>query len=405
MPKKDKKKKKKHSLFPAYCDKLLIITTFLLVIYSSIMIASAAMGEGAGDSSVITRSVTRQVVFFALGTFLMIFFTRHNFLKLLTIKAFDLGYWAILVLLLLTRLSGATYGAYGWIRIGGISIQPSEFSKVYIMMYGAKLLGNNDPENNKKNFLRLVVRAFIYFAIILAYQKDLGSAVVLAGITFVILLVPPYKELNKYHFRMLLMILGIIVAIVIIMLPGFNEYLSEHAGSSYKIGRFLAAYNPFAYQYSTGYHLIMGLVSFATGGWFGLGYGQSIHKYMNFPNPTTDFILPVIVEEMGIIGGLIPILVAYGILLYKLMRYSFKTPSTSSKMILSGSFAYLFIHFVLNVGGVSGLIPLTGVPLLLVSSGGSSLLATMMALGISESEIIVYRKQEALKNESNSGQI
>ena len=136
----------------------------------------------------------------------------------------------------------------------------------------------------------------------------------------------------------------------------------------------------------------MGLVSFATGGLFGVGYGQSIHKYMNFPNPTTDFILPIIVEEMGIIWGFLPIMICYSIIFFKLIRYSYKSPTLSGKIVLVGTFAYLFIHFVLNIGGVSGIIPLTGVPLLFVSSGGSSLVASLTAIGLSEAEIIKCRR-------------
>ena len=136
----------------------------------------------------------------------------------------------------------------------------------------------------------------------------------------------------------------------------------------------------------------MSLISFATGGLFGLGYGKSIHKYMNFPNPSTDFILPVVVEELGVITGLAPILLGYGVLLVSLMYYSFKTKLNRSRIVFVGTFTYLIAHFILNVGGVSGLIPLTGVPLLFVSAGGTSLLSIMSCLGLVESEIIEYRR-------------
>ena len=365
------------------------------------MVASAAMGEGAGDTGVITRTLIRQTVFFIAGLILMTICSRINFIKI-KLKLFYVAYGILCALLLLTKLSGSTYGAYGWIRIGGLSVQPSEFAKIFIILFGAKLLGHNGIKN-KHNFFLFMFLAFVYFVIILFYQHDTGSAVVLAGITFLIMLIPPYKEYDKYHVRMILMMIAMIGVVVLIMTPAFNEFLAEHEGS-YIVGRFLAADNPFAYQYDAGYHLIMGLVSFATGGWFGLGYGQSIHKYMNFPNPTTDFILPVIVEELGIIGGFLPIIVMYGIIFYKLIKYSIEVKYTSSKMILVGTFAYLAIHFVLNVGGVSGIIPLTGVPLLFVSSGGSSLIASMMAIGLCENEIIKYKK-EKIKLESSGGQI
>lgn len=402
--KKPIKKRKRFSLFPAFCDKTLIIVTFLLIIFSSFMIASAAQGEAAGDTSVITNTFIRQIMFFILGLVAMIFLTRSRAFDMFSRTAYDYLYWIVFGALIITRAFGETNGAYGWIRLGPLSLQPSEFAKIFIVMYGAKVLGfrSNNPEKNKRNFWHYVIKALLYVVVILGWQHDLGSAVVLAGMVYIIILIPPYKELYKYHRRMLYIIVFLIGGIVLIMLPAFNEALSSHS-DNYQVARFLAADNPFKYQYDSGYHLIMGLVSFATGGWFGLGYTNSIHKYMNFPNPTTDFILPVIVEELGVVFGLIPILLAYVIIFYKLIRYSLKVTTTSSKMILLGTFSYLFIHFVLNVGGVSGLIPLTGVPLLLVSSGGSSLVATMCAIGLCESEIIKYRREENAK--SNSGEI
>lgn len=361
-----------------------------LVAFGSVMIMSAEMGEFAGQIGVIAKTARRQLMFIAFGIFLMIFLSKIN-LMAFRIEIYWIFYFLFLILLLVTRISGSTNGAYAWIRLGPISVQPSEFAKVFIMVFGTKLLSKNEGKNNLLNFKKFTGAAFVYFVIILLYQKDLGSAVVLAGICFIIAMLPPYKELNNIHFYMIISIILILILVAIMMSPVVNNFLMNHS-SNYMIGRFLAAANPFAFQYDTGYHLIMGLVSFATGGLFGLGYGQSIHKYMNFPNPSNDFILPVIVEEMGVVFGLLPILLCYGIIFYRLIKHSMETPYLSCKMILSGTFAYLAIHFVLNVGGVSGLVPLTGVPLLLISSGGSSLAAAMAAIGVCESEIIRYRK-------------
>ncbi len=391
-----KKHLKKHSLFPAYTDKLLVFTVLILVIYSSIMVASAAMGEGAGDTGVVTNTLKRQAVFALFGLIGMGFAARSEWLFKCPPIYFYALYFIVVILLFSCRAFGATYGAYGWIRIGSISVQPSEFAKIFMIAFAAKLFSKDRQDINLLNAKIFIAFSLILFIIILFLQKDLGSAVVLLGICFIMLLIVPYKEINKIRGWMLFMVLLLIIGIVVIFLPSVNSFLEEHS-SSYQIGRFLAANNPFKYQYDVGYHLIMGLVSFATGGWFGVGYGQSIHKYMNFPNPTTDFILPVIVEEMGILGGFIPIMGLYAIIFFKLVRYSLKTSELSSKIIFVGTFAYFFIHFVLNIGGVSGLIPLTGVPLLLVSSGGSSLIASMTAIGLCEKEICKYRFRSKTK--------
>ncbi len=393
---KQKKKQRKHfSVFPAFSDKLLVFAVLILVIYSSIMVASAAMGEGAGDTGVVTRTLQRQGLFAAIGLVGMSIASRSDWLFKRHIRVFYVLYGFVVFLLLVCRLFPATYGAYGWIRIGSISVQPSEFAKIFMIAFAAQLFRFDRHEQNLKNAKIFIASSLFLFFIILGLQKDLGSGVVLLGMCFIMLLIVPYKELNKIRKIMLILIVFVIVGIVIIFLPSVNSFLEEHS-SSYQIGRFLAANNPFKYQYDVGYHLIMGLVSFATGGWFGVGYGQSIHKYMNFPNPTTDFILPVIVEEMGVVGGFIPIMALYAIIFFKLVRYSIKANEMSGKIILVGTFAYFFIHFVLNIGGVSGLIPLTGVPLLFVSSGGSSLVASMTAIGLCEEEIIKYRRSNVI---------
>ena len=389
--KKPRRKLKKFKLFPAYCDKALILVTIMLVIYSSIMVASAAMGEGAGDTGVVTRTFQRQILFSVAGIISMVLVIRRDFLNYLNLKKFNFLYWVVVATLLSCRLFKATYGAYAWIRLGGLSVQPSEFAKVFMLLYGAKIFEVDSHRDNLWNAYVYIAKSLLLFGIILVIQKDLGSATVLLGMCFIMLLIVPYRELNKIRKWMLGMILLVIIGIVIIMLPATNAFLEKHS-SSYQIGRFLAANNPFKYKYDAGYHLIMGLVSFATGGLFGVGYGQSIHKYMNFPNPTTDFILPIIVEEMGIIWGFLPIMICYGIIFFKLISYSYKSPTYSGKIVLVGTFAYLFIHFVLNIGGVSGIIPLTGVPLLFVSSGGSSLVASLTAIGLSEAEIIKCRR-------------
>ncbi|MBR0461557.1 MAG: FtsW/RodA/SpoVE family cell cycle protein [Erysipelotrichaceae bacterium] len=395
-------KKKRFSLFPAYCDRLLILATLGLVIFGSFMVVSAEMGSAAGDASVIITSAGRQGAYFLLGLIGMIFFTRLGAIERIRLELYWIGYFVLLGSLLICRFFPSANGAYAWIRLGPVSIQPSELAKVFMMAFGGKLLGHNSAKNNIENFKKFWICTVVYFVIILFIQKDLGSAIIFLGICYCVALVPPYKDYTKWHLGMLLGILILLSLVLLLLSPWFTTFLEKHAGH-YMIGRFLASANPFAYQYDTGYHLIMGLVSFATGGWFGLGYGQSIHKYMNFPNPATDFILPVIVEELGIMGFIV-ILIGYGIIFYKLWRHSLDCTYTSGKMILMGTFVFLALHFVLNVGGVSGLIPLTGVPLLLISSGGSSLFATMCAIGICESEIIRYKKEKE-KHAHNSREV
>ena len=380
-------------------NRFVTFSALALVIFGSLMIASAEMGNSVGDTSYLTSVIVKQVVYALIGIGAYFACMHFNILKRKTSIFYGL-YIAMLVLLLACRVFGQINGAYAWISFGSVAtIQPSEFAKVFMILFGAKMLGQDHKERNRNNFITFAAAAGIYFIVIAKVQNDFGSAIVLAAICYCILMIPPYKELREYQKWMTIIIFVGLAGIAIILSPPVTE-LMKLQSDNYMIGRFLAAANPFLYRYDNGYHVIMALVSFANGGIFGLGYGNSIHKYMNFPNPSNDFILPVIVEELGIVG-FAGFIAAYCFLLIPLIRMSFKTKYTSSKMILLGVFVYFIVHFILNVGGVSALIPLTGVPLLLISSGGSSLMASMAGLGFAQHELIRNKKA----NESNSGQV
>ena len=387
-------------LFPRHSDPLLIMSCIILVIFGSFMIMSAEMGESSADISIISNTILKQVIIIVIAILSLNIIMRLNWHKM-SIEFLWALYVAFLIALFVPRLYAPVGGAYAWIRISGFSIQPSEFAKVFVIYFGSRLLGKENDRNIMNHFQKYVMAVLIYFIVIVFVEKDFGSAFVLLLIAYIIALLPSNKELRKtQNIMIVLAIFGIIFAVTILLI-GTN--ILERFKDNYMVARFLASANPFEYQYDAGYHLVMSLVSFATGGLFGVGYTNSIHKYMNFPNPSTDFILPVIIEEMGIVFGLVPILIFYGLIIGCLVHHSKKSNILESKMVITGAYIYLVVHFIFNVGGVSGFIPLTGVPLLLISSGGSSLWAYFCAIGFVEYEIIRYRK--GLENENNSREI
>ena len=374
-------------------DKRVFIAMILLLGYGSMMIASAEMGNAVGDTAYLTGVMVRQLIYAVAGLIAYVIMANVRFQRMGAFFAWAI-YFGIMFLLILCRFFGQIGGAYAWIQIGsGATIQPSEFAKVFMIVFACSILCHDRKERNIVYFWQYAAAVFVYFLIILGLQHDLGSAVVLFIVSYCLALMPRYKELHKAQNWMVFLILLAVGGVVIVLSPPVTELMKRHA-DNYMIGRFLAAADPFLYQYDNGYHIIMSLVSFANGGWFGLGYGNSIHKYMNFPNPSNDFILPVIVEEFGFVGFLVLIFL-YGLMLYPIIRASFKTTSTVGKITLLGTFLYFVTHFILNVGGVSGFIPLTGVPLLMISSGGSSLMASMACLGLAQNELIRLKKENA----------
>ena len=370
---------------------IIFFSALILVIFGSLMIVSAEMGNVPGDTAYLFKELKKQLIlaFISLAGLLIMTNCGQYFYKPRLIL-FQMAYVFIFFLLLITRLSGSINGAYAWIYIGGFSFQPSELAKTFMIIFGAKIVGTDYKEKNLDYLKKYILCAVGYVLTILIYQSDLGSAVVLAIICYCIVLIPPYKEAWKLQSKMFVVMFAVI-ALAFLAMTDLGTKLIVKVLPDYMGGRFLAANNPFLYQYDYGYHLIMSLATFVSGGIFGRGYGKSIHKSMNFPNPSSDFILPVIVEELGIVGFSLLIIV-YFTMLITLLICSYRARYISSKVIMLGTFVYFISHFILNVGGVSGLIPLTGVPLLLISSGGSSLLFSLLALGMAQSEMARNRK-------------
>lgn len=397
-------KTNKSSSISSYIDRWLLLATIGLAVFGFFMILSAEMGESTADINVLSSATLKQVLNLVLGlAFLFIFTYKGHFFTNLRKTFYDGLYWFMLISLLVPRLFAPVGGAYAWIRIFNFSIQPSEFAKLFIIIYSSKVFAKDEPTKNAIILKSYIIKLLIYVIIIVFVQKDLGSAVVLGIIGYVCALVAPYASIRKIQNWMIIGILFFFV-LVFIGLSSIGTSFLEHFADDYKVLRFLSSANPFNYQYGSGYHLVMSLVTMAAGGLTGVGYGKSIHKFMNFPNPSTDFILPVIIEELGLLFGFGSVIVGYGIILVRLGVHAKRCQYARGKIVITGTFIYFLVHFIFNVGGVSGLIPLTGVPLLLISSGGSSLMACMGAIGFSLSEIINYRRRLNI-DENNSRKV
>ncbi len=383
-----------------HSDRLINIAVVILSVFGTLMIASATMGNSAGDSNVIVSTMFRQAVYLLLGFGVLFFLSRFSLFRF-NRQIYFILYGILIILLILPRILGhGSYGAYGWIRLGSFTVQPAEFAKVFALVFIPYILCSpkKSAEQAKKEYLQSAGMMLIMALVIIVWQKDTGSGIIFAGISYFLYMIPGYKDYRKYQ-RILLILLAVGLAFSALALsPIGTSFLESLNSDSYMISRFLSSANPFKYQYNIGYHLILSLVASASGGLTGNGYGSSIYKYMNFPNTDNDFILPIIIEELGILGFVL-IVALYGIIIFRLMKYAFaKEASTRSKMILTGTAVFFFLHFILNVGGVSGIIPLTGVPLLLISAGGSSTIAIMMAVGICQHEIKNIKERERNAN-------
>ncbi|HVH53182.1 MAG TPA: FtsW/RodA/SpoVE family cell cycle protein, partial [Actinomycetota bacterium] len=196
-------------------------------------------------------------------------------------------------------------------------------------------------------------------------QPDLGTAVILAGSVFLLV----FAAGVRLRYLAAVGVLGGAIGFALIMAEGYRR------------ARFLSFLHPWADAKNTGYQLIQSLIALGSGGWLGVGLGTSRQKWMYVPNAHTDFIFSILGEELGLMGEIV-VLVAFGVLIYAGIRIAARAPDVFGRLLASGIVSWFGLQIVVNLGAVTGLLPITGVPLPMLSYGGSSLVVSLAAVGI-----------------------
>lgn len=384
-------------------DKTVYFCVVILAIYGIVMIGSASIGQSAKyGPTYATMNMIKQAVFVLVGFGFMIFLTRCFKKSWINASSTWVYYGIGLVLMISCLLFEDGKGSHAWIRLGSFTLQPAEFMKIIMILFLAFHFGEIEefcqiPRNITKHkkeelqkrklwycLLRPIIAIMAAFCVGVFLQKDMGSSLILAFICMMLFFITPRPYYNKY--KKLSLILLAIGAVVIFLSATFIL-------KPYQLGRIYTWLNPLKDIQNDGWQLTNALVAFATGGLFGKGFGASTQKYGYIPESHNDFIVAIIYEELGLVGFLL-FLIPYCLIIYKLFHYGMRVKDTKSKLILYGVALYFFTHLLVNVGGVSGFIPMTGVPLLLISSGGSSTLAAMIGLGIAQAIIAKYNRDQ-----------
>lgn len=381
-------------------DLMIHLAMFALMIYGTLMIGSASMGLAVSNPSYLVKTVIKQIVFVVIGYFIMCKLSNWFRLERLKSKKFPFLIIGMEVLLVSCIAFTASGGAHAWIRIPipgmEVSLQPSEFAKIISILIVAAYLGDVKKIYPRKRdlFVRPLLFIGIYLVTVLFVQHDFGSMAVIFLIVCVCLLIPTHPQAKNFQI-FLKIAFWVMVGVAIFILSPFGTHLIESLPflSTYQKNRFLSAVNPFQDIYGSSYQIVKGLVSFADGGLFGVGYGNSVRKYTDFPAANTDFILAILVEELGFLGFLL-LIALYSLIVFRLLYFAMKIQNEKAKIILTGTAMYFVVHCFFNIGGVTGLIPLTGVPLLMISSGGSSTMSIMFMVGIAQAVISQYNRKE-----------
>lgn len=372
-------------------DKPLLFFTILYSVFGLIMILSAS-----SVSAVLRYHVSTYYFFIRQLLFIIVsFIIGIVILKLPTSKY--KYFTPFLVLGILAALAGLfiygriSNGAQSWYKIGFFNLQPTEFAKSIIIIYMAVFYDRilKKKNTNVYNYLIPIAVAIVMFLLI-CMQPDFGGAVILAGITFLIFIILP---IEKNNFTRLLKFLGIALIIGgIVFINSGNDFFNET-----QMARFKFKEPCKRYKEDTGYQVCNGFIAMHNGGLFGVGLGNSTQKYLYLPEAHTDFIFAIIVEELGLIFGILVIL-GYLYILYRILRVAKKSYTLRGSILAYGTFALIFMHLLINFLGSLAVIPLTGVPLPLLSYGGSFTINIIMMLfvvqRVSIENSIAREKQE-----------
>lgn len=354
---------------------LLGATGFLLAL-GIVMVASASSvfsyQQNNGNSWALA---TRQLIFAAIGVFLMIAVSKMH---VDSIRRWAPLFMVIVGILLVVVLvvGTAVHGQKNWIDFGGpIRIQPSEFAKLAIIMWGADVLDRKYHLLEQRNHLLIPVLP-VSFAVLLlvVLQGDLGTAMVMMPIVASLLY---FVGAPRNWFLAMGAVFVVAIAALSIAAP-------------YRIARFTSWLDPYADAQGTGFQVIHGQQALGSGGWWGVGLGGSREKWGTLPEAHTDFIYAVLGEELGIIGTILVLIIFTAIAIVGL-RIARGTNEAFIQIAALGIVAWIVTQALVNIGAVLGILPITGVPLPLVSYGGSSLIPTLLAMGI----LMAFAKHEA----------
>ena len=348
-------------------DKTLLLTIGILVGLGLVFLSSASAVIGYAKYGSTYHYFYRQVVIFLVGIVCFWIFYRINYL---TWKKYSFlllfASVAFLCLVFIPSLAANWGTSRSWISVFGLSLQPSEFVKLFFLVYLAAFL------ESRKNALHDVQRGvgpfLIVFGIIaglMLLQPDLGTLFIIATTTFVVYFVGG----GKISHLVTILLLGVLAFFIMVQLK------------PYQMDRFKCVMQSGYNTQSSCYQLDQSLIAVGSGGFWGLGLGQSKQKFLYLPEAHGDSIFAVVAEEIGLVGSILFIAV-YIFLFYRIILIAKRVQDVFGRLLAVGVGTWIVMQAFLNIGGVIGLIPMTGVPLPLVSQGGSNLLATLIALGI-----------------------
>lgn len=346
---------------------LMLGASFLLLVFGIVMIfsaSSAAAFSKYGDSFYYFK---HQILSAVMGFILLLVLANQDYHKLSRWSGFLI--FSALILLMIVIIPGVgrmVGGARRWIELGFFTLQPSELGKLAMVIFTADLLTRRKEQI--KELPKLLVPLFpvlILACILVMMQPDLGTAFTIFVVVFVLIFLAGARWSHFF---------GIAAGgIAVVTLLIFSE--------DYRRQRFLSFLNPWESPRGAGFHIIQSLIAFGSGGIRGMGLGMSRQKFFYLPAAHTDFIFAIIGEELGLIGSLFIVFI-FAFITFIGIKIALRARDQFGTLLGAGIVTVIASQALVNMGAVTGIIPVTGIPLPLVSYGGSSLVFTLSGIGI-----------------------
>jgi cell division protein FtsW len=348
-------------------DKWLFFTTLLLVVVGLLMVfsASAVVAQARYHSPYI--DVGRQAAWALAGVLALLLLMHIDSSRLNSPRFIYPALSVTTLLLLLVFVMPGSHNTHRWIRFGSFfTLQPSEIAKPVLVLFLAWFLSTrlDAMRDWKHTLLRAALVPLVFIALVLK-QPDLGTALVLAGVTAMLLMLAGMEW--KYLVGAMAAALPVLAALLLLV--------------PWRRARMLVFLHPQADPMGAGYHITQSLIAVGTGGFAGKGYMEGMGKLFYLPEAATDFIFANIAEELGFLGASL-IVILFLILGARGLRAAFRAPEPFSRLVAFGISTTILLQAFFNISVVLSLVPAKGIPLPLISSGGTSLFCTLASIGI-----------------------
>ncbi|USK86372.1 FtsW/RodA/SpoVE family cell cycle protein [Peribacillus asahii] len=375
--------------YPIFIAIVLLCLFGLVMVYSSSMITAVGRYNYPMDYFYEKQKIALIISFVAMIAAMIFPYKAYQNKKFLMFIMFGIAGSLIVVDL----FGHASSGAQSWIKIGSSSFQPAEFAKLAMIIYLAAMYGKRqDRINNIDKAVIPPILFLIGICYLIATQPDYGSAAIifLISCTIIVSSGMTLKSLSKL--LIIFVSLAGIFALGVLLTGNLSSVFSDN-----KVARFTGFMDPFGTAGDDGYQLVNSLLAIGSGGLTGVGLGDSVQKYGYLPEAHTDFILAIISEELGVFGvGFV--LLTLGFIVLRGFILSAKCKDPFGSLLLIGISSMIGIQVFINVGGVTGLIPITGITLPFISYGGTSLLLMMISMGIFQNIIMRMNLLEEKEN-------